>query len=227
VIPVRDENPTRIVPVVTYAILGLVVLAFLWQVSLPARGQKLAVYAFGMIPASLLGEVRLPPELALVPPAATVVTSMFLHGGWLHLLGNLLYLWIFGNNVEEAMGHLRFALFYLLTGTVAAFAQALPDPSSTVPVVGASGALSGVLGAYLVLYPHARVLVWLPFAGLVHMAAALVLGLWFLIQVLASSLPGDSEGGIAFMAHIGGFVAGMVLVPLFRCRGVPLWSGRR
>lgn len=226
-IPIRDENPTRILPVVTYALLGLTVLVFLWQVSLPAKGQKLAVYAFGMIPASLLGEARLPAELALVPPAATVLTSMFLHGGWMHLLGNLLYLWIFGNNVEEAMGHLRFALFYCLTGTIAALAQALPDPASTVPVVGASGAISGVLGAYLVLYPHARVLVWLPFAGLVHMAAALVLGLWFLIQVLASSLPGGEEGGVAFMAHIGGFLAGMALLPLFRRRGVPLWSPRR
>ncbi len=226
-IPVRDENPVRVLPVVTYTVLALTVLVFLWQVSLPARGQKMAVYAFGMIPASLLGEARLPPELAVVPPAATVLTSMFLHGGWMHLLGNLLYLWIFGNNVEEAMGHVRFALFYLLTGTIAALAQALPDPVSTVPVVGASGAISGVLGAYLVLYPHARVLVWLPFAGLVHMAAAVVLGLWFLIQVLASSLPGDSEGGIAFMAHIGGFVAGMVLLPVFRRRGVALWSARR
>ncbi len=217
-IPIRDENPTQIVPVVTYALLGLAGLVFLWQLSLPERGQKLAAYAFGMVPASLLGEATLPPELALVPPAATVFTSMFLHAGWMHLLGNLLYLWIFGNNVEEAMGHLRFALFYFLTGTIAALAQALPDPTSTIPVVGASGAISGVLGAYLVLHPRARVLVWLPLAGLAHLSAGVVLGLWFLIQILSSVLSDAQEGGVAFLAHIGGFVAGMALVPLFRRR---------
>jgi membrane associated rhomboid family serine protease len=212
---------------VTYAVLAACVLVFLWQISLPARAQKLAVYAFGLVPASLLGQAQLPPELALVPPTATVVTSLFLHGGWLHLLGNVLYLWVFGNNVEEAMGHARYALFYLASGTAAAMAQALPEPGSTIPVVGASGAISGVLGAYLVLYPHARVLVWVPLGGFLYLPAAFVLGLWFLIQVLAAALGGERGAGIAFGAHVGGFIAGMVLVPAFRRRGVPLWGRPR
>ena len=212
---------------VTYGIIAACVLVFLWQIALPAKAQKLAVYALGLVPASLLGHARLPAELAVVPPAATVVTSMFLHGGWLHLLGNLLYLWIFGNNVEEAMGHARFVVFYFASGAAAAMAQALPDPASTIPVVGASGAISGVLGAYLLLYPHARVLVWVPIGGLLHLPAALVLGLWFLIQILASALSGEREGGIAFGAHVGGFIAGMVLAPIFRRPEVPLWGQPR
>ena len=167
-IPLRDDNPSTIKPVVTIAFVVLCVVVFLWQFSLgPARGEQI-IYSLGVIPAVLLGRGDLPPELALVPPAMTTLTSMFMHGGWMHLIGNMLYLWIFGDNVEDSMGHVRFAVFYVLCGLAAVFAQALPEPGSTIPMVGASGAISGVLGAYLLLFPHARVLVAIPLGYMLH-----------------------------------------------------------
>ena len=157
-------------------------------------------------------------------------TSMFLHGGLGHLLGNMLFLWIFGNNVEDAMGHLRFVVFYLLCGVAAVLAQALPDPASNAPMVGASGAISGVLGAYMLLYPRARVLLALPppfiFVTIGWFRAVWVLAGWFVLQLLmgAGSRPAEGEaGGVAFGAHIGGFVAGMVLIPFFKSPDVPLF----
>jgi membrane associated rhomboid family serine protease len=162
--------------------------------------------------------VVLTEELARVPATATLVTSMFMHGGWGHLLGNMLYLWIFGNNIEDRLGHGRFILFYLLCGLAAAFAQALPDTASQVPMVGASGAISGVLGAYLLLFPHARILVLIPigfYPYTVRLPALAVLGLWFLLQLISSMATAPGEGGVAFGAHIGGFVAGLALLPLF------------
>jgi membrane associated rhomboid family serine protease len=155
---------------------------------------------------------------------------MFLHGGWMHLIGNMLYLWIFGNNVEDAMGHARFLAFYVLCGAAAVFAQALPAPDSTIPMIGASGAISGVLGAYLLLYPHARVLVLIPlgaFSRLVYLPAMVVLGFWFALQLLSTLLADPNQPGVAFGAHAGGFVAGMLLIPLFKRRGVPLFHPRQ
>jgi membrane associated rhomboid family serine protease len=160
-IPLRDDNPSNSTPFVTYTCIALCVLAFLWQFSLGEGGQR-AIYALGVIPAVLLGDAQLPPELAVVPPSVTVLTSMFMHGGWMHLIGNMLYLWIFGDNVEDSMGHGRYLVFYVLCGVAAALAQALPEPNSEIPMVGASGAISGVLGAYVLLHPHARVLVVIP-----------------------------------------------------------------
>jgi membrane associated rhomboid family serine protease len=148
----------------------------------------------------------------------------------MHLIGNMLYLWIFGNNVEDAMGHVRFVLFYLLCGIVAALAQALPNPDSTIPMIGASGAISGVLGAYLLLYPRARVLVLVPlgyYTRLVHLPAMFVLGFWFVLQLINSALLTQTGGGVAWGAHIGGFVAGMALIPLFKRRNVPLFAPPR
>ncbi len=225
VIPLSDDNPTRIKPVVTVGIIAACVLAFAWQVSHDTRAQQAIVYGLGTIPATLLGDAKLPPELAIVPPSATVLTSMFLHGGWMHLLGNMLFLWIFGNNIEDSMGHARFVVFYLLCGAIAVFAHALPNPASQVPMVGASGAISGVLGAYLLLHPHARVLILIPLgflSQLVRLKAMWVLGFWFLIQVLNSAMTAPGRGGVAFGAHIGGFVAGMALIPLFKHRDVRL-----
>ncbi len=155
---------------------------------------------------------------------------MFLHGGWLHLIGNMLYLWIFGDNVEDGMGHLRFIVFYLVCGTVAVFAQALPDTQSTIPMIGASGAISGVLGAYLLLYPHARVVVLIPLGFLsqvILLPAGIVLALWFGLQLLQSAITPKDVAGIAFGAHIGGFIAGMVLVPLFKSKRARLFHPRR
>jgi len=210
--------------------MALCIVVFLWQVNLGGREGQEAVYALGAIPAVLLQGARLPPEIALVSPLATVFTSMFMHGGWLHLIGNMLYLWIFADNVEDAMGHVRFVIFYLLCGVAAVLAQALPDSGSTIPMIGASGAISGVLGAYVLLFPHARVLVLIPIGiivQIVRLPAWMVLGLWFALQLLQSLLTPKGVAGIAFGAHIGGFVAGMALVPLFKRRRVRLFRPQR
>jgi len=164
--PLYDDNPTTRRPYVTIALMGACIVAFVWQMSLGPRGGQLAVYSLGFIPAVFIGEAELPRELALVPASATLVTSMFLHGGLMHLVGNMLYLWVFGNNIEDACGHGRFLAFYLLCGVAAALVQAIPDLDSEIPMIGASGAISGVLGAYLLLFPHARVYVLIPFGFL-------------------------------------------------------------
>jgi Uncharacterized membrane protein (homolog of Drosophila rhomboid) len=219
-IPLRDDNPSSIAPVVTIGLIVACVLMFLWELSFGASSQRV-IYALGVVPASLLGRGDLPAELAWVPPWATVFTSMFMHGGWMHLIGNMLYLWIFGDNVEDSMGHGRFVVFYLLCGIAAVLAQALPDPNSTVPMVGASGAISGVLGAYLLLYPHARVLVVIPLGFILQtmrVPAGIVLLLWFGLQLLSNAMAQAGQGGVAFRAHIGGFVAGMLLIPIFKQR---------
>ncbi|MDQ3731803.1 MAG: rhomboid family intramembrane serine protease [Pseudomonadota bacterium] len=225
-IPLRDDNPTRSTPVVSYGIIGACVLVYLWQATLgPSAGQA-AVYALGLVPAVLLQGASLPPEIALIPPTATVFTSMFLHGGWLHLIGNMLYLWIFADNIEDSMGHGRFIVFYLLCGIAAALAQALPAPGSEIPMVGASGAISGVLGAYLILHPRAHVLVLVPlgfFSQITRLPAVLVLGLWFLLQLI-SEIGAPEGAGVAFRAHIGGFMAGMALIPFFKYRRVRLFE---
>ena len=224
-IPLRDENPSGTTPIVTIAFIVLCVLVFLWQLSFGAQGGERIVYALGVMPAVLLGQGQLPPDLSLVAPWMTIFTSMFMHGGWMHLIGNMLYLWIFGDNVEDAMGHGRFVVFYLVCGVAAVFAQALPEPTSTVPMVGASGAISGVLGAYLLLYPHAHVLVVIPFGFYFHpmrIPAGLVLVLWFGLQLLSNLMAQPGQGGVAFRAHIGGFVAGMILIAIFKRRRVRL-----
>jgi len=229
-IPLHDDNPTEITPVVTVGIIVICVLVFLWQVAHPAPVARAIVFAFGMIPAVLTGQAVLPPELGVIPPELTVFTSMFMHGGWMHLIGNMLYLWIFGNNVEDSMGHARFIVFYLVCGIAAALAQTLIDPTSEIPMIGASGAISGVLGAYLLLYPRARVLVGIPlgfFLWTTYLPAAAVLGFWFLLQLLSSAAASSGQGGVAFFAHIGGFVAGMALIPLFKHSRVPLLAPPR
>ncbi len=225
-IPLRDDNPSFRPQIVTVSFIVMCVLVWLWQLSFGAQGGQRIVYALGVVPASLLGKQQLPPELSLVAPWMTVFTSMFMHGGWMHLIGNMLYLWVFGDNVEDSMGHGRFVVFYLLCGVAAVLAQALPDPSSTIPMVGASGAISGVLGAYLLLYPHARVLVAIPLGFFLHtmrIPAGLVLVLWFGLQLLSNVMAQPGQGGVAFRAHIGGFIAGMVLIPIFKQRRVRLW----
>lgn len=228
VIPLHDDNPTRTKPYVTIALIALCVLAFIWQLIAGAQGNQRIVFSLGVIPSVLFGRSELPPELAWVPPGATVFTSMFLHGGFMHLLGNMLYLWIFGNNVEDAMGHVRFVLFFLMCGVAAVFAQALPNPASDIPMIGASGAISGVLGAYLLLYPRARVLLGLPLGFLIvqlgRFPAMWVLAAWFGMQLLLGYFTSaDQQGGVAFGAHVGGFLAGMLLIPVFKNRDVPLW----
>jgi membrane associated rhomboid family serine protease len=220
-IPLKDDNPTSIQPVITLSIIVLCVLVFLWQLTLSPEGGRAAVYALGFIPAVLSGNAELPPQLVWVPSSLTVFTSMFLHGGFLHLAGNMLYLWIFADNVEDSMGHGRFILFYALCGVAAALAQAAPELGSTIPMIGASGAVSGILGAYVLLYPHARILVVVPLVVILYtlrLPAIIVLGIWFAIQLMSSLAAPAVGGGVAFRAHLGGFIAGVLLIRLFAVR---------
>jgi len=217
-IPLRDDNPTRARPIVTYVILASCAIVFLWQLGLGPGANEAAIYALGFTPAVVFGGVDLPAQLDWIPPPLTIFTSMFLHGGLLHLAGNLLYLWIFADNIEDRMGTRRFVLFYALCGLTAALAQALPEIDSRIPMIGASGAVSGVLGAYIVLFPRARVLVAIPIFIVLYtirLPAIWVLGVWFLGQLLSSVALSSAGGGIAFRAHVGGFVAGVLLVRLF------------
>jgi membrane associated rhomboid family serine protease len=238
VIPLHDDNPTTIKPVVTISIIVVCALIYIWQywLSGPGAAERIA-FGYGLIPAVLFGSESLPPEVPTVPPLATIFTSMFLHGGFLHLAGNLLYLWVFGNNIEDSMGHGRFIAFYLACGVGASIAQALPDTSSQIPMIGASGAISGVLGAYMLLFPRARVLLGLPLGFVIiqlgRFPAIWVLASWFVLQlvmgaseVAAVRQAGGSQGGVAWGAHIGGFVVGMLLIPLFKYAHVPLWRNR-
>lgn len=229
-IPLHDDNPTKITPVVNVTLIVICVLTFLWQVSLGPQELTQTIYGLGLIPAVLFGEQDLPPSIAMIPSELTIITSMFLHGSWMHLIGNMLYLWIFGNNIEDAMGHGRFVVFYLLSGLGAAMTQALVAPDSTIPMIGASGAISGVLGAYLLLHPYARVMVLIPLgflAHIIHLPAMAVLGLWFIIQLLSSATADPEQGGVAFLAHVGGFISGMILIPFFRRKGVRFFNTGR
>ncbi len=224
-IPLHDDNPTTRMPIVTVALIATCVLVYFWQMSLGPRAGQAVVYSFGFIPAVVFKGATLPAELVRIPAELTILTSMFLHGGFMHVAGNMLYLWVFGNNIEDACGHLRFLLFYLLCGLVAAFAQALPDPASEIPMIGASGAISGVLGAYLLLFPHARVRVLIPIfvVFFTTVRAGWLLGFWFVFQLLSGLGSHSTQGGVAFWAHVGGFVAGLGLIfvlrdPQFRTR---------
>lgn len=222
-IPLYDINRRQSFPFVTVALIALNVLVFFFQASLgPAAGQRF-VFLYGMIPAKL--QIALAGgEFTLAQATTPLLTSIFLHGGFMHLLGNMWFLWVFGDNVEDRMGHARYLLFYLLTGIGAGVVHTLFNWGSPVPAVGASGAISGVLGAYLLMYPRARVLVMLPivfFAYFIRLPALWVLGLWFALQ-LVSELAASQGAGVAFRAHIGGFLAGMALIPLFKYRRVRL-----
>lgn len=227
-IPLHDDNPTERTPVVTIAGIAICILVFLYQTSLPAGSGNTFVFQYGAIPALVFGQADLPEMNLSVPAYATLITSMFLHGSWMHLIGNMLYLWVFGNNIEDVMGHAKYIVFYLACGILAALSHALTDPSSAVPMVGASGAISGVLGAYVLLFPRAQVLVLIPGLGTTRVAAGIVLGMWFVMQLLSGGMNiGGKGGGVAFFAHIGGFIAGMALIGLFKRRDVPFFSPHR
>ena len=227
--PLSDDSPRRVTPIVTWSIIGACVLVFLWQSSLGAKAGEIALYQFGMIPARLFGLTKLHSHFVAIPASATVLTSMFLHGGWLHLGLNMLFLWVFGGKVEDSMGHSRFLIFYLLCGVAAAMAQAIMSPGSTLPMVGACGAISGVLGAYFLLHPLAsiRVLFLLGFIPIVaHVPALIFLGLWFAAQIASATFSVLSEPGVAVWAHVGGFLTGMLLTPLLRPNSVKLLQPR-
>jgi len=220
-LPLKDDNPTWRRPVITYIILAINVLVFLYELGLGTSLRKF-FFLYGVMPKEFThpGSYNVSPIFPF-----NLFTSMFIHGGFMHLAGNMLYLWIFADNVEDAMGHFRFVVFYLLVGVFASFTHIFISPNSEVPTIGASGAISGVLGAYFVLYPKARVLTLVPdpftfglFYRIVSIRALFVLGFWFILQIFYGvlSLPGAGRtGGVAFWAHIGGFVAGMLLVKFF------------
>jgi membrane associated rhomboid family serine protease len=224
--PLKDDNPTTITPYVTVALIAANVLVFFYQLSLGERLDQF-IYQYGAIPAVILGSQTLPADMVAIPATLSLFTSMFMHGGFMHIIGNMLYLWIFGNNIEDAMGHVKFILFYFITGLAASMAHLLSDVSSTIPTVGASGAISGVLGAYLLLYPRAQVMTFLMlfyFIRLMYIPAGLVLGFWFLLQIVNSVISGAGGGGVAWWAHIGGFVAGMALVGIFKKQDVKFFN---
>ena len=212
-IPIRDDNPVRGVPVVTTLLILLCMGVYLWQLSLPVQGRQAAITLLGFIPGVLFGYASIDGG-GWVSPMGSIFTGIFLHGHFLHLAGNMIYLWIFGDNVEDRVGRGRFVAFYLICGAIAALSQALLDTRSTVPMIGASGAVSGVLGAYLVLYPRANVLVAMPFL-LARVPVILMLGLWFAGQLARSMLAEPGAAGVAFTAHLGGFVGGAVLIRWF------------
>ena len=216
-IPLADDNPTHSKPYLTIALITLCCLLFIWQLSLGTDGGK-AIFALGVIPASLIQNTPLPTELRWVSPQMTLLTSMFLHGGFMHLAGNMLYLWIFADNIEDDLGKTKFFIFYILSGVGAAMAQVFADVNSQIPMIGASGAIGGVLGAYLINYPNSRVLVLIPFgffSQIIKIKALYVLGFWFILQFINSSLSSSSGGGVAYAAHIGGFITGIILILFF------------
>jgi membrane associated rhomboid family serine protease len=216
VIPLRDIIPSRTTPYITITIIALNALAWLFELSLPHDILNEFLTVYGVVPAYFA--------------PATLVTSMFLHGSWSHVLGNMWYLWIFGDNVEDRVGHGRFIVFYLLCGIVAALGQVAVDPGSTLPTIGASGAIAGVMGAYFVLYPHSRVLTLIPwiFLQIVELPATILLGFWFVMQLFSAgtiAMTTTSQGGgVAFAAHVVGFLVGMAGVFVFRKRQLDPWE---
>lgn len=220
-IPLRDANPSNTVPFVNYTLIGVNVVVFLFEISLGRHFQDL-IFTFGVVPARMFedGQTLLLGSSSIIP----LFTSMFLHGGWLHLLGNMLFLYVFGDNVEDRFGHTKYVAFYFLAGIAAALTQAFINPASEVPMVGASGAIAGVLGAYVLMFPTAKVSTLIPiffFFQVVELPAFLFLGIWFILQifsgVMALGIGGDA-GGVAWWAHIGGFGVGVAMVPFLKKR---------
>ena len=217
-IPLKDENRSETFPVITVILIVTNCLVFVLEALSPLDVSEIALM-YGAIPANLMGMLARTDNIQPVSPIVSVVTAMFLHGNVLHLAGNMLYLWIFGDNVEDTLGHIRYALFYLFSGFPAAYVFAVSGPQSTLPMVGASGAISGVLGAYMLLFPRARV-VTLIFFGLIWVSripAIVVIGLWALLQMLNGlfSEAGIQYGGVAWFAHVGGFLAGILTIRLW------------
>src|SRR5437773_571752 len=215
-IPLRDVIPSRTTPYLTITIIVLNGLAWFFELALPRDVLPVFLQVYGVVPADFR--------------AVTLISSMFLHGSWSHVIGNMWYLWIFGDNIEDRLGHGRFIVFYLLCGITAALGQIVVDPSSTLPTIGASGAIAGVMGAYFVLYPHSRVLTLIPwiFLQLVELPAIVLLGFWFLMQLFSAGAiavtASTHGGGVAFAAHVAGFIMGILGVFVFRKRDYDRWE---
>jgi membrane associated rhomboid family serine protease len=228
-LPLRDVIPSRTTPYVTVTIIILNALAWLYEISMPREQLSVFLQLFGVVPATFSTPTLFTSMFLHAGWAdPTLLTSMFLHGSWSHVIGNMWYLWIFGDNVEDRLGHGRYIIFYLLCGIVAAFGQIVMDPQSTLPTIGASGAIAGVMGAYFVLYPHSRVLTLIPliiFWEIIELPAIMLLGFWFLMQLFSAGAiavtASTGGGGVAFMAHVAGFVMGMIAVFVFRKKRQP------
>ena len=232
-VPLRDDNPVSTTPVVTYGLIGLNIAVFLYQLGLSRVGLDRWFNAWALVPAQLSESFQGALE-APVYEWITLVSSQFLHGGFFHVGGNLLYLWVFGNNIEDQLGHLRFLIFYLGCGVLAGLTQWMVDPASTVPTVGASGAIAGVMGAYILRFPRAHIVTLIPliiFFTTIRVPAIFFLGFWFVQQALfglasLSSEASWSDGGVAYWAHSGGFVFGLILGPMLGLMGPKSRSGR-
>jgi membrane associated rhomboid family serine protease len=206
-LPLADENPTRLTPIVNYTIIAATTAIFLWQTSSTPTHFTSTLYTYGLIPTLIANGQRLP----------TLITNIFLHGGWTHLGGNMLFLWIFGDNIEDCCGHLRYLLFYTATGITAGLIWTLTAANSPYPAVGASGAISGVLGAYFIFYPRAKIRTLIGaglFFRIIRIPASAMIGLWFIYQIILASLPLNT--GVAYWAHVGGFAAGLALSRIMR-----------
>ena len=217
-IPLKDDNPIESRPVVTYFLISLSILVFFMELGSQSYKTGELFYSYGLIPSVLMGYNQLPQELYVIPAFITIFSSMFMHGGFMHLIGNMLYMWIFADNIEDTLGPKKFLIFYLLSGIGAAMAQVIMDVNSQVPMIGASGAIGGVLGAYLINHPNAKVLVLIPFgffSQLIKIRALYVLGFWFVLQFINSSMSSSQGGGVAYAAHIGGFLSGIILILFF------------
>lgn len=224
-LPLKDDNPLRIIQFqyATLLIFAINVFVFIWQDSLPEIELVSVAMSGGLVPSVFLNGAKLPPEFANLPTEVTLITYMFLHGDWWHLAGNMLFLWVFADNVEDAMGFFRFILFYLLCGIIAGLAHAFANPGSDGPLIGASGAIGGVVGAYLMLYP--RVKMWVLAFGRIPLKipAYLMVGAWIAFQLFSVWM--QDESNTAWWAHIGGFLAGVALVFIFKRRGQPMFAG--
>lgn len=220
-IPLRDANPSRTFPIITFALIAINVIVFIVEIS---QGEHMVrfIIDFGLIPSAVVTDFKM-----MSIGSATILpflTSMFLHGGWMHLIGNMLFLYIFGDNVEDRFGHIRFFIFYIIAGIAAALTQVIMFPDSEIPMVGASGAIAGVLGAYVLMFPRARIITLIPiifFFDIVELPAFIFLGIWFFMQIFSGVFSlgiGSDAGGVAWWAHIGGFTAGAILLPFLKAK---------
>jgi len=223
-LPLHDRNPLKVIPfqIVTLAVILLCTVVFLYQQILPGDQQQALALSFGLLPAVLFEHRELAPELIVMPAEMTLLSSMFLHSGWMHLIGNMAFLWVFGDNVEDSMGHWRFLLFYCACGMFASFSHALVESDSISPLIGASGGVAGVLGAYLMLHPRVKILILVLLRVPLRLPAYLIIGFWAGLQIY--NVVTGVGGQTAWWAHIGGFVAGLIMIPFFKLDSVPLFD---
>ena len=226
ILPLSDDAPLKHIrfPYVTVGLISICILVFVYQMALPEQAQNELIFGYGIIPAVLFGNAEFSAEFSKMPAYGTLISSIFLHGGLMHIIGNLLFLWVLGDNVEDRLGHQRYLCFFLICGILAGLAHSMLSPMSKTPMIGASGAISGVIGAYLILHPRAPLKVLVLFF-IIWLPAWVVLGFWIAYQFLSVAMAtGGAGGGVAWWAHIGGFFAGTILILFMRRRGTPIFD---